>query len=188
MKKITALILSFTLALVFAACGKSESPATTAAATAPPTAGSAEPTNEDAAEKLLDVIPFAKDGEIYFDIKTGDTIKDFTAKVDGQTVPASGGVVNYTENSKIEFTGTGDADKSVNVYIIMAAKEAGKYSFTQSISKGLDADMAVGRLSNIISRVLGGTAKVYVAITPDPKGWDHNLDEKLNAFLDPLSN
>ena len=188
MKKITALILVLTLALVFAACGKTETPTTTPAASTPAATESAEPTNEDAAEKLLDVIPFANDGELYFDIKVGDAIKDFAAKVDGEAVPASGGAVKYTENSKLEFTGTGDADKSVNVYIIMATKESGKYSCTQSIQKGLDADVVLERLPNTISRVLAGTAKVYVAITQDPKGWDHNLDEKLNAFLDPLSN
>ncbi len=183
MKKKLALILTFALVLILTACGKAENSGTSAPAAPESTAAA----TEDTAEERTDILPFAKDGEIYFDIKAGDAVKDFGVKVDGQAVPSSGGAIKYTEKSAITFEGTGNAEKSVNVYIVMAVKEDGHYSFTQSINKDLSADKVVERLPQIMSGVLGGTTKIYVAITQDPKGWDHGLNEKLNELLEAVA-
>ena len=52
------------------------------------------------------------------------------------------------------------------------------------ISRGMDADAAVERLGKTVSAMLSGKSRIFVAVTEQPKGWDHSLSEPLNTFLD----
>ncbi|MBO4838346.1 MAG: hypothetical protein J5493_03130 [Lachnospiraceae bacterium] len=176
MKKTAALLLCLLMVVSLAAC--SASPAPTQPATTPAA-------TTDAIEEHFDLIPFVKDGEIYFDIHVTDAIKNFAVKVDGQAVESGKGLT-FTDKTQITFEGEADADKSLDMYVIFGVKDGNYYRFNQSISNGIDADRAMERLPKVISDVLSGNNKILVILTEKPGDWDHSLSEKLNEFLTPL--
>ena len=180
MKKITALMMCILMVFTLTACSGSQTP------TQPATTPAATPAETtDVVEKALDLIPFVKDGEIYFDIHVTDAIKNFAVKVDGKPVEAGKGL-SFTDKTQITFEGEADADKSLDMYVIFGVKDGNYYRFNQSISNGLDADRAMERLPKVISDVLSGNNKILVIVTEKPGDWDHNLSDKLNDFLTPL--
>ena len=179
MKKALVLLLSAAMMLALLSCGSNPAPTTTTAAPATTDA----PTETEGVKEFLDVIPFANTGEIYFDINTGSAIKNFKVTVDGKTIDASG-AVPFTADSVLSFAGDADADKALDVYIVMGRDEDGHLQFIHSISNGLDADAAVDRLPSIVGRVIKGSSKVYVAILEKGQNWNRSLSDKLNNFLD----
>ena len=180
MKKLIAIFLIALLSVAAVAC------TTTVTKTElTPVDGASAPAAETTeTEKFVDLIPFVKDGEIYFDINVSDAIKNFGVQVDGKAISAETKAVPFNAESKLVFSGDADAEKSIDAYIVFGQKEDGHYRFEQSIIRGMDADAAAERLDNAVSRVLAGNAKIYVAIVDRGAGWDRNLSEKLNAFLD----
>ncbi|MBQ4425324.1 MAG: hypothetical protein IJK03_05785 [Oscillospiraceae bacterium] len=178
MKKTAALMLCILMIFSMAACSGSQTQTQTE-----PVTTEAPASTKDPVEEHLDLIPFVKDGEIYFDIRVTDAIKNFSVKVDGKTVDEAGKCVPFTKDSQITFEGEGDADKSVSVYIVFGLKEDNFYRFNASISQGIDADHAMTRLPKLVSDVLGGNSKILIVITEKPADWDHSLSDKLNDFL-----
>lgn len=184
MKKALFLALAVLLCVVATACTKTETVVeeTPIPMETGPVADEAETTEE--AAKAIDMIPFVRDGEIYFDIHVDGAIGNFAVKVDGKPVDASVKSLPFTGDSEIVFSGEADENGSVNVYIVYALKDGDHYRFQQSISRGMDADAAVERLGKTVSTLLKGNSRILVIVTEQPKGWDHSLSEQLNAFLD----
>ena len=187
MKKTLLLALAFLLCVIMTACTKTETvieetpiPMDTGSEAE---ADEAAETTEEAAE-VTDMIPFVRDGEIYFDIHVDGAIRNFTVKVDGKAVDASARSLPFTGESVITFSGEADENGSVNVYIIYAQKDGDHYRFQQVINRGMDAYAAVERLGKTVSGLLNGNSRIFVVVTEQPKGWDRSLSEALNAFLD----
>ena len=151
-----------------------------------------EPAAEEAAaaavpeEEASDLISFVPEGSIYFDIHVESAIRDFAISVDGTVINTAEKSAPFKEGSAVVFSGNADADKSVNVYLVYAQKENGHVRFQQMISRDMDADAALTRLPESISKLLPGNSRIVVIITEEPKGWDHSLSEPLNALLNQL--
>ena len=150
-----------------------------------------EPAAEEAAaaavpEEDTDLIPFVPEGSIYFDIHIESAIRDFAISVDGTVINTAEKSAPFKEGSAVVFSGNADADKSVNVYLVYAQKENGHVRFQQMISRDMDADAALTRLPESISKLLPCNSRIVVIITEEPKGWDHSLSESLNTLLNQL--
>ena len=189
MRKIWILALAVLLCMAAAACTKTETKIEEKPVPVQDEPAAEEPAAAAALEEIAeaaDLIPFVPEGSIYFDIHVENAIKNFAVSVDGKAIDAAGKSAQIKEGSAVTFSGDADADKSVNVYIIYAQKENAHASFQQMISRDMDADAAVARLPETISKLFSGNSRILVIVTEQPKGWDRSLSEPLNALLDQL--
>lgn len=184
MKKIAALLICALMLLSLTACSGSQ-PQTQPATT------TAQATTPNPVEEYADLLPFLKDGEIYFDIHVTDAVKNLAVKLDGKAVDAASKKTTFTKDSQLSFEGEASADKSLTMYLVFGTKDETattiQYRYSQSIHRGMDADKALERLPQVLSSILGGNAKILVILTEDPGTWDTSLSEKLNEFLKPYT-
>ena len=182
-KKFGVVALAALMSVTMLACG-SQTSSSTPTTSSTKTESTVSQKTDSSEEQLSDMLDFLKDGEIYFDMNVADALKDLKVTVGGNDVLATKKVA-YTADSDFAIQSTAEPGKSVSVYIVVAKKDGNHYQYTQAISNGLDSERAAERLSTLLSQYLkGDSTKLYFAVTEDPKGWDHSLNEKLNEFLD----
>lgn len=183
MKKLIAFVLIALMSVAAIACTQQSTKVEPAPVEATP-----EPVEEPSEpDQFSDILAFVNEGEIYFDLHVTDAIQNFTAEVDGKAIDGNTKAVPFTAESKIVFGGEANAEKAVDVYIIFGMKEDGQYRFGQSILHKMDADSVIESLASKVSGVLGGSAKLFIAVTDEGGQWDRSLNEKLNAFIDSYS-
>lgn len=183
MRKFSVVVLAALMSVTMLACGSqtSSSTQTTSSTKTESTASQKTASEED---KLVDMLSFINDGEVYFDVNVTDALKDLKITVGGKDALAEKKVA-FSSDTDYSIESTAEPGKKVSIYIVTANKEDGHYRYQQLISQGFDSEMAPERLSKLLSQYLkGGSTKLYFAVTEDPKGWDHSLNEKLNEFLD----
>lgn len=176
-KKMIGFVLCATMVGALTACGgnsSSSTPAPTSTVTSKTTSEST--TSETVAAKLS----FISDGEIYFDINLKEeTMSGFAVSVDGTALGESK-KLPIKKDSAIEVSGTGSEDGKVMFYIVTETKDGDHYRAQISYSS-LDADGLTSMLAKRISNLMGD--RTYVAVTDQEAGWDHNLSEALNKYI-----
>ena len=178
MKMNKMIIAGILAALMLATAACSSGNTTTAAETPAPT--ETEPVVTTEAQKVGDVLPFLKDGEIYVEVKLSTSAKNAAVSLDGTKL--DGNKAAFKPGTNLELTGEFTDGASVDAIIIVSKGSESKENASVEYKKGVDVEMIATMISRSLARDTAAK-KAFVSIVEKDQSWDKSLSEEMNAFI-----
>ena len=153
MKMNKMIIAGILAALMLATAACSSGNTTTAAETPEPT--ETEPVVTTEAQKVGDVLPFLKDGEIYVEVKLSTSAKNAAVSLDGTKL--DGNKAAFKPGTNFELTGEFTDGASVDAIIIVSKGSESKENASVEYKKGVDVEMIRKLLFRSLKKTKAGT-------------------------------
>lgn len=128
-----------------------------------------------------EVLSFLEDGYVYFDVNTGESVKDFKVTVDGED--AANKAVKYTADSVVNVEGNASDNGKVSLFVVFVdADGSASFTFSRSV-KAIDAAETVESKF----RIRKNKTKLYIAVLEKENMWNKDLSEGLNGIFEPFA-